>query len=220
MVRTLYIPTGLDDGLATLFSLPPDNLRAFQQVLTDPKNETNFDVHLGLMNRLSLTDEQAEDAFEAYKYVTFVLSQKGVSVENAVAEIAIALEASEHPQAALAAENLRNNVTAFTQLFGADSVERQAAKRQFLTSQLYNSVIDLHSICDLRPVFNTERSTIVDWLVPVYLEFSVTDSAGSPKVVPLNFDERSFGKLKDEIARVERKLAVLEGHRKQGRGAR
>ena len=79
-----------------------------------------------------------------------------------------------------------------------------------MSSGVYNTVVGIQSICDIRPIFSKERDNIEDCISSIYIEFAVNDSFDNIKSIPLSFDQESFNKLKLEIENIDKKENVIE----------
>lgn len=210
MARNIFIPEHVVEDFARFFSLSKEEINQLNKALEDPDNQTPYSVALDLMNRLEVNDDVAATLYQVYQYVTFAAQESNSELDEILNEIGQNLEerATEGEKVHSSMEDLRG---LWINLFSVDSTERLAAKRQYLSSGLYNTVVDIQSVCDLRPVFDENRERIESFLNTVYLEVKVTDSTGDLEVIPLRFDRDAYHHLRDELDRVDRKLETLQG---------
>lgn len=220
MPRALHISRDEIDTFVTLFSLRPEKLAKLDEVLKSIEHETVLDRYIAVMNAIGVGDDAAEDIVDTYLYVQYAIERSGAQAPAVLDEVADVL--AHGPQtAANAAMNLRDNILQFQKLFELKPDEADAEKVRYLRSGTYNSVIALRSICDARPVFNRGRTGIQSWILPVYIEMTVTNSTGESDVLLVTFDERALERLRSELNSIDRKRAMirskLEGNSPHGR---
>jgi hypothetical protein len=210
MKRLLYIPNESSPKISKFFSLDKKSIGTFLNVLIDSEKKTVVDLYLSIMNEMNVSDDDAAAIFSTYKYMLYVLEENNLKFFELIPEIKYILETSKIPDYDKIIENVDINSEQFTALFSAGSIEKKFAKKEFLSSEIFNSVVDIHSICDIRPFFNEERNEILELLNSVYIEFTVQDSADNIKIIPLSFDDEAFDDLLTEIKNIQKKKAVID----------
>lgn len=210
MKRHIFIPEQGTRDLITFASLTSSQIQKLESILSDTQNFTPLDIYVAIMNELDVDDDTAASIYNIYNYVVQVVTEKQLAPGKIIDELVLVLKNTEHDGADEAVMQLETNRTAFEKLLSADSMEGLAAKKRSLESGFYGSVVDIRSVCDLRPVFNPERTEILDWLSTIYFEFSVIRGQGFPELVPISLDVRAFQQLREEVDRVERKLKIIE----------
>ena len=210
MKRVLYIPKDAIPDIVKLISFNNDEIENFRNILIDKKNKTILDMYIDIMNKMSVSDDDAAAIFSAYKYILLVLEERDLVFTEIIPEINLILETSSIQDYNEIIHNLNINSENFENLFLARSTESEHAKRKFLSSELYNTVVDIHSICDIRPVFNEKRTKINEILNSVYIEFTVKDSLDNYKIIPLSLDEEALDDLISEIEKIKQKKAIID----------
>lgn len=216
VTRRAFIAPEMHEGMASLFSMTDAQLKGFDDVLGRSLGKNIIELYTDIVNALSISDERTADLVEAYRYILFLTHEREVPVGDVLDEVRAALEKSKAAGAQDAAENIREHSKSFVDFFSKTTGHSIAAKRRYLASRLFNSVLDIHSVCDLRPILNEKRTEIVDWITSTYLEFTVTDSLGSAEIVPLNLDAAALDKLRKELASVETKVRLIQSQKVLG----
>jgi len=210
MKRTLYTPKDVIPEIVKFISFNEDEIENFRNILIDKRNKTVHDMYIDIMNKMSISDDDASSVFSAYNYILFVLEEKDLDFTEIIPEIKYILETSSIQDYDEIIHNLNNNSENFKNLFLARSTESEHVKRKFLSSELFNSVVDIHSICDIRPIFNEKRTEIKEILDSVYLEFTVKDSLDNYKIIPLSLDEEALDELISEIKKIKQKKVIID----------
>lgn len=157
------------------------------------------------MNSLNVSDDDAEAIVDAYTFLLFAIADQKLPIPEVLKEIQEVLSRHSEPLAQEARTNLQRNEHLFTQLFAATPAESISTKLHFLSSEVYNSVVAVRTICDARPVFDPKREHIVRWLYPTQVEFTVTDSTGAARIIALSLDEPALAALSEAIRLAEAK---------------
>lgn len=210
MKRILYIPKDAIPDIVKLISFNEDEIESFRNILIDKKNKTVLDMYIDIMNKMSVSDDDAASIFSVYKYILLILEERDLDFTKIIPEIKYILKTSSIQDCDKIIHNLNINSENFKNLFLARSTESEHAKRKFLSSELYNSVVDIHSICDIRPIFNEKRTKINEILDSVYLEFTVKDSLDNYKIIPLSLDVEALDDLISEIKKIKQKKAIID----------
>lgn len=209
MKRLLYIPNESLPKLTNLLTLDEKSIGTFINILNDSENKTVVDLYLSIMNEMNVSDDDAAAIFSTYKYLLFVLEENNLNFSDLIPETKYILETSKIREYDKIIKNIDINSEYFAKLFSTGSIEQKFAKKEFLSSEIFNSVVDIHSICDIRPFFNEERNEILDFLNSIYIEFTVQDSADNIKVIPLSLDDDAFDDLIKEIDNIKKKKEII-----------
>ncbi len=210
MKRLLFIPTESLPKILKFLSLDKKSIQIFSNILKDSEKKSIGDLYLSIMNEMNVSDDDAATIFSSYKYLLFVLEENSLKYSDLVPEIKYILETSQIPDSNRIIKKADVNSEHFTNLFSVGSIEEKFAKKEFLSSETFNSVVDIHSICDIRPFFNEERNDILDFLNSINIEFTVQDSADNIKIIPLSFDNEAFEGLIKEIDNIKKKKEVID----------
>lgn len=217
-VRKLFITSEVLSRLGNLLLLTDSEIKTFQRILLDSENEKFVDLYLTMMNELDITDDEAELIYEGYAYLNSILVIRDLTFVDILPDLMYKFSSSSISGKNEIIANVQNNKDAFSDLFGPDSIEGRLAKRHFLETRIANSVYSLRSICDLRPVFNSSRESIVDYIYTTSIEFIVTDDLNQQKVVSINLDKNMLNQLKNEIDIIEKKHKMIEDSVKLSKG--
>ncbi len=209
MKRLLYIPNESLPKISKFLALDKKSIGTFINILKDSENKTIVDLYLSIMNEMNASDDDAAAIFSTYKYLLMVLEENNLKFSDLIPEIKYILEISKIRDYDKIIKNVDVNSENFTNLFSAGSIEKKFAKKEFLSSEIFNSVVDIHSVCDIRPFFNEERNRILDFLNSIYIEFTVQDSADNIKIIPLSLDDEAFDDLIKEIDNIKKKKEII-----------
>ena len=210
MKRVIYIPKESRSDFLKLLSLNRDDLNKLVTIFTDAKNETLIDIYLAIMNGLNVSDEDASSIFSVYKYMLFALEEGGQEFSHIVPEIKYILQTFNVQDYDNLIKNIEDNTASFTQLFSVGNIESTHAKRKYLSSEIYNTVVGVRSVCDIRPLFDEKRSKIEEFINSIYLEFTVRDSIDNIKIIPLSLDKEAFQELESEIEKIKHKHETIK----------
>lgn len=209
MERSLYIPNEALPDITRFLLLSHEHITKLFGVLIDSENKTIIDILLAIVNEINVSDDEAASIFSSYKYFLLIFEENKSTFSQLVPEIRYILENSKIQDYEEVITNVETNSENFSNLFSAKSMESRYAKKRFLSSEIYNSVININSVCDIRPLFNEDRNEILELLNSVYIEFAVQDSADNIKIIPLSFDEETFDNLVSEIENIKKKKSVI-----------
>ncbi|MDP3105611.1 MAG: hypothetical protein Q8M95_13505 [Candidatus Methanoperedens sp.] len=209
MKRLLYIPNESLPKISKFLSLDKKSIETLINILMDSEKKSIVDLYLSIMNEMNVSDDDAAAIFSSYKYLLFVLEENNLKFSDLIPETKYILETSKILDYNKINKNVEINSEHFINLFSAGSIEEKFAKKDFLSSETFNSVVDIHSICDIRPFFNEERNEILDFLNSINIEFTVQDSADNIKIIPLSFDDEAFDNLIKEIDNIKKKKEVI-----------
>lgn len=210
MKRVLYIPSEAVAEISKLLSLNGEDIENLRKILIDPNNDTVLEIYLDIINKINVSDDEAASIFKVYKYILLILEERELDFSQIVPEIKYILERSKIENYNQIIQNIDINSQILSKLFSAQSSESEHVKKKFLSSEIFNSVVNINSICDIRPVFNTERTEIAEFFKSISMEFTVKDSIDDLKVIPLSFDDEAFDDLLSEIKKIQQKKTVIE----------
>jgi len=210
MERNIYIPDNTIEHFEKFLLLNEEQIKELINIVIDPDNKTPFDICIKMINKMKIPDLDVEPIFSIYSYLLFILKQTDKKFPDTIPEINYILENFKSEKKESIMSNIENNKENFSKLFETYTIEEKIlSKRKYLTSQLQNTVTGVRSVCDLRPLFNEERTNIDDFLSTIYMEFMTTDSLDNPDIISLNFDEEHFKILKEEIEKIDKKLNII-----------
>ncbi|MEA3293967.1 MAG: hypothetical protein U9P81_03180 [Euryarchaeota archaeon] len=209
MERSLYIPNETLPDITKFLHLNQEHIEKLLDVLIDSENKTIIDILLAIVNEIKVSDDEAASIFSSYKYILLVLEENKLKFSQLIPEITYILDNSKIQDYEEIIANVVANSEKFSDLFSAKSMESRYAKKRFLSSEIYNSVFNINSVCDIRPLFDEEKNEILELLNSVHIEFTVQDSADNIKIIPLSFDEETFDNLVSEIENIKKKKSVI-----------
>lgn len=210
MERMFYFPKDALNDISIFFALDGAEMVTLSHIFTNDAHETIVDIYIAIMNELNVDDRDAESIFSIYKYILLVLEEKSVNFSQIIPELKYIFETYDIQNSDVLIKNINENSDDFAKVFSAGSPEQKHIKKRHLSSGVYNTVVGIQSICDIRPIFDKERDNIEDCISSIYIEFAVNDSFDNIKSIPLSFDQESFNKLKLEIEKIDKKEIVIE----------
>ena len=105
-------------------------------------------------------------------------------------------------------------------LFGPKPVAELAKKKAKLETGLLKTLTKIEGTCELRPIFNLDRSHIVDKVITVTTRLTLEDDEENEKIVVFQLNDKSLKKLKDFIETTEKKIKIMgeeiKEHRENG----
>jgi hypothetical protein len=217
--RMFYIPKEALPDISKFLSLDKNKIENLIKILMKSDNITVINIYLDIMNELDVNDDDATSIFAVYKYFLFILEERKLVFSDLIPEIGYILKESKIENYEKLIENMQNNLDLFNKLFIIQSTENIYVKKKSLSSEIYNSVIGIRSICDFRPLFNDERSEINEMFKTLYIEFTIRDSVNKLNIIPLSFDDDGFDLLLSEIDRIKQKKEVMDGFLQQREGS-
>jgi hypothetical protein len=95
-------------------------------------------------------------------------------------------------------------------LFGPKPGEEYWKKRSDLGKGLVKTLSSIRAFCDVRPVFDLQRSTVREYLLVTILGIDVEDEKGNEDRYVFQLDSDGLLKLKEAISLIDKKLEVIK----------
>jgi hypothetical protein len=207
----LLIPKSASNELAILIKTDLDRLQKLINILNSTQ-ATSPTVPSFLSEIADILNISVEDAYEFIMLVDFLSQQKEVikiSDDEFISEIKAFAEKSANEEVL---KNLNTQAIrqAILNIFGSKPIADLAKKKEKLETGLLKTVIDIEGTCELRPVFNLERSHIVDKVITVIARLTIEDDKDKKEHIIFQLNNESLKKLKDFLDITEKKIKIME----------
>ena len=205
----IFIPKSAYAELKIILNADAAQLKQMNDLFNSPKavRRTSQDV---LSEIVEILDIPIEDAYAVATLVDFVSQQKTeISNEEFILEIKTIGEKNVDDDSlkklldTSCQQNLLN-------LFGPKPIAELAKKKKKLETGLLKTLTKIEGTCELRPVFNLERSHIVDKVITVIARLTLEDDENDEKSIVIQLNEDSLTKFKDFLVITEKKKSIME----------
>jgi hypothetical protein len=207
----LLIPKTATDEFLILVKADVNQLEKLINLLNSAKATSPRSQ--GILSKIvDILEISVEDAYDVVMLVDFLSKQKEISNINDdefISEIKGFIEKSDNEEALknMANQTLRQ---ALLNLFGKKPIAELAKKKEKLETGLLKTVVDIEGTCELRPVFNIERSHIVDKVVTVIARLTLEDDKDNEDSLIFQLNSKSLKKLKEFIEITEKKIEIMQ----------
>ena len=206
----LLIPKYGAKEFVTLVEADVGQLEKLINLLNSPK-ATSQTTHGFLSKIADILNISVEDAYDVVKLVDFLSKQKEsfeVNDDEFISEVKAFVEKSDNEKAL---KNLETQTIqkALLNLFGKKPIAELAKKKEKLETGLLKTVIGIEGTCELRPVFNIERSHIVDKVITVITRLTLEDDKDDEDNLIFQLNSNSLKKLKEFIEITDKKIEIM-----------
>lgn len=207
----LLIPKSASDEFVILFKADVDKLERLADLLNSARGASPT-AQSFLAEVSDILNVTIEDAYDVVMLVDFLSRQKEAVKEaddEFISEIRACAERIHNKEAL---KNLSDQTVQKTllSLFGTKPIADLARKREKLETGLLKTVTDIEGTCELRPVFNMERSHIVDKVVTVIARMTLEDDQDKKDCVIFQLNNESLKKLKEFLEITDKKIEIME----------
>lgn len=167
----------------------------------------------GILSKIiDILEITLEDAYEVVMLVDFISKQKetsNIKDDEFISEIKGFIEKSDNKDAL---KNMANQTLqqALLNLFGKKPIAELAKKKEKLETGLIKTLIGIEGTCELRPVFNIERSHIVDKVITVIARLTLEDDKDDEESLIFQLNSESLKKLKEFIEITDKKIEIMQ----------
>lgn len=209
----LLIPGPAREELFALLASDRGQIEKLSELLNSPRG-------LGSMSPDFLSDVgdtlgiTIEDAYDVVAVIGFLSQQRSAlkcSDDEFVDDMIKWSERTKSEGEATVAKKLREPTfrKAIAGLFGEKPVAELARKKKKLETGLIKTLTAIEGTCELRPVFNLERSHIVDKVFTVIARITIQDDQMEKDSVVFQLNEQSLKELKEFLETTEKKLEIM-----------
>ena len=208
MRRRLVIPKRALDAFLQLIRLSKEQLLELCNILNSQYGATEEfeDLLLLVGEKLDVSTEESIDLINVVNNLTAQRQTFAINNEDFIAELNSLVE-DRHD----IAKEIQIKKDIILDLTGPRQEAEYYEKIRFLQTGLIDTAKNFKSICDIRPIFNEERTEIKD-LIPIIIfqvEFEKKDDRPSHSVV-FQLNEKAYEELKDSIKWIDKKLGVIK----------
>lgn len=166
---------------------------------------------LSLADILGLSYEKTADLVQYAGYLQSERARLTLDLQGLLEEFDIYLErrdlsAEVKPKLLALSESLKK-------LFADRPQIALRAKVASVTSGVVPEGIDFRSICDLRPIFNEERDTIIEYSTVALVRILLRSETHQDSPVVFQIDSQGVTRMEEFLAQLRKKMAALEAVR-------
>jgi hypothetical protein len=173
---------------------------------------------LSLANRLGLSYEKTADLIQYTGYLQTERARLDLDVSGLLQEFDLFLE--RHGLESEVKAKLKALYEPLRKLFADRPEVALREKVASVTAGVVPEGVDFRSICDLRPIFNEERDTILDYTTIALVRVLLRSETHQDSTVSFQIDSQGLDKLEKFLIRLRKKMGVLDGVRKNLVGAK
>jgi hypothetical protein len=217
MVHWLFLPNEALDDLETLASLSDEKIQKLRGFLDSSEFRPKYSVYVKISDLLGLSDESAARLCTFINYVQKQRIKNAKSGETIPDEIENFLRRitgdKERGRAEKVLGNLHARAKLLSGLFSELPEYELSAKVRGLETGPLPHLKSFRTLCDIRPVYDTEAENIVSFFPTITLSL-VTHAFESDETKEffVQLTESDIGEFKKQFDRLEKKLAKLKAH--------
>lgn len=207
----LLIPKETHQDLIALINTDLGQIEKIINILNSPK-ATSLRTQEVLSQIADVLNRPLEDAYDIAMLIDFISRQKKLSKASEDEFISDIQAAITERGGKDTIENLMSPPCreALLRLFGARPIAELAKKKEKLETGLLKTLTKIEGTCELRPVFNLERTHIVDKVVTVIARLTLEDDMENKKHLIFQLNNESLKELKEFLEVTERKMKIME----------
>jgi len=207
MNRKFLIPKESYSDLEIFFNLTDENISKIIDIIKQNNIKKAEDFCVAIVNNLGLTDSESTSIFKVFSFILNFILEYEATFEEVISELIDSANRENNTDLReLIESGATNNKDQFDELFMLNKKESKGLKKLWLSSSVIDSVIQIKTICDIRPVFNEKREEIEDYIPICHFEIIITNSLDQQENVHLTFNKESFEELKDKIKETDQKF--------------
>jgi hypothetical protein len=210
-IQRLYLYDEPDPSIRDFLDLSVEQLSALVRYI-DTSGSVEPKEILALAAEIGRSYEKTLDLVQQANFLERERTRLGLTADDMIVEFETYLD--RHPEVSELKPRLQTMSPELKRLFSDRPELAFRSKVATVTSGIVPQAIDFHSLCDLRPVFNEPRDAILEYvpvaLVRVLVQSDVQEVNSS---LIFQLDRNGISKLEDFLARLKKKMALLEGVR-------
>jgi hypothetical protein len=203
-----------DEGDPTIddfLKLSPEQVLTFADHVDLHGFEGTTEELLSLARKLELSYEKTTDLMQFAGYLQNERARLKLGVEGLVEEFEIYLERRKIDIPLTS--KLRSLSEPLKKLFADRPQIALRTKAATVTAGVMPQASDFWSIVDLRPIFNEERDTILEYATVALVRILLRTETREDSTVVFQIDPQGVSRLEQFLDRLKRKMAVLESVR-------
>jgi hypothetical protein len=199
-------------GLVPLSGRDDPELVRVVDLLTKEAKDGVEEIVLRLTDALKISEDAALSLYRSLNYIAGEGSDASLEANALLDEVERAIERSslEDGEKAGLATLFKTRPKPLRDLLDPYSRWRAVQKKQDLIGGVVNSVEGVRTICDLRPIFDEKRETIVDTGVTVTIEFLVINREGHAQQVVVSSSPSVLDTIVRKLTTAQKKVATIE----------
>jgi hypothetical protein len=196
--------------LKDLADLSPEQLRTISEFIDENGFDPVLTKTLILAGQIELSHEKTLDLLRYTQFLDDQRKQLELTSDDIIAEFGTY---AENKKSAELKTRLPIIEAALKELFRDRPGLRMRAKVRSVTTGIVPVAIDFHSLCDLRPIFNEERTAVVEWVPVTLVRVRVHKDTGDEEDLVFQIDANGVKEMEALLARLRKKLDVIEHSR-------
>jgi len=207
----LFIPKEAIDELLILVNASTKQLQALTK-LFNSEESTSPHSRTFLSSIADILAIPIDDAYDVMRLIIFVSQQKEAlesSNDQLISDIITFLQKNGREDS-IKALSAPPQQEALLNLFGPKPIAELAEKKNKLETGLLKTLTDIEGTCDLRPVFNLERSHIVDKVITTIARLTLKDDKDKEECIVFQLNADSLKKLQEFSDITSKKIQIME----------
>lgn len=207
MKRIILIPQEAEEDLEKLISLDKSILSLLADVFSTNPSITFKE----LINKFHDKIGTIEDLYSYYSILNFLTGQKedlGISEEELLENIRLFFEEKD----SALKDNLYNEAIKKQLLRIFTKTEEQLIEEKItrLSEGLLDKFINMQTYCEIRPIFNLDRSNIIKNIPTITAQVQVLTNKGETKIYTFQMNEEMLNECKNILNITSKKLETVK----------
>jgi hypothetical protein len=199
----LFLPDQLDEDLERVLGCDEQSLLRIADAMDSASVIGKFpSVVRKLAGASNLSPELAGLVYQVARFLAAQAREAGIDEAAVVAQLAEA-----YPELATKISARQNALEA---LVRRKPVAAMFRKRERLSTGVVKTLVEVEGYCDIRPVFDEERTQIVDSVSVVLVRLVVEDDQDDDDSFILQLNKDSIEKLSKFLDTTKQKLSIIE----------
>jgi len=212
MTRELLITYEMQKGLEIMSTFDSNKLTKLQSTLEKCSEMKVEAICLKIAEVLIISETRAIQLYSAICYLSDTALEREISAERILSELIAAIKSGdlEPKKKKPLWDFIQKNTKQLNCIISPHAKWRIGRKKRRLLSGINNSIEAIRTICDVRPIFDETRKTIIDEGITISLEFMVRNMTNRHEKIILTMNEESLEKLKKQITMTEQKIMAIK----------
>lgn len=210
-IQRFYLYDEGEPKIEDLLTLSPEQVLTIASYVDEHGFSGSPEELLALANRLEFSYEKAADLVQLSGYLQSERMRLGLDTQGLIEELETYLKRND-----LKAEvgaRLSQLSESLKKLFAARPAVELREKLVSVTRGVVPQGIDFRSICDLRPIFDERRETILEYAVVALVRVLLRSETLQDSTVVFQIDAQGVKKLEELVTRLKTKMTALEAAR-------
>lgn len=205
----LLIPSEVQKILLMLLETSQEKLDNFSKLLDSEKIGTASSLELikEYSESLECSGDQAHEYYHVIRYLKLQISKATLSVDEFVEELVVSFD-DKHKEKFSKLLVAKKDV--IKDIFRPKPIAELAQKKKTLENGLLKTLASIEGVCDYRPIFNLERTEIIDSIVNVTARIRLENDADEEEYVLVQLNQNSIKKLEEFLEITKKKIKLIK----------